>query len=83
MISSTLTLKLSKSASGFDFDLLIMAVLISLLLTEPRQSSIEWSLLKRETNPTRFHPGTGLVVGGYQIRRTDSVKRVIPLANLN
>jgi putative oxidoreductase len=52
MIGSTFTAKLSKGfASGYDFDLLIMAVSISLLLTGPGQPSIEWNLLKREIFP--------------------------------
>jgi putative oxidoreductase len=52
MIGSTLTAKLSKGfASGYDFDLLIMAVSISLLLTGPGQPSIERNLLKREIFP--------------------------------
>jgi putative oxidoreductase len=52
MIGSTLTAKLSKGfVSGYDFDLLIMAVSISLLLTGPGQPSIEWNLLKREIFP--------------------------------
>jgi putative oxidoreductase len=52
MIGATLTVKLSKGfASGYDFDLLIVAVSISLLLTGPGQPSIEWNLLKREIFP--------------------------------
>ena len=52
MIGSTLTAKLSKGfASGYDFDLLLMAVSISLLLTGPGKPSIEWNLLKREIFP--------------------------------
>ena len=52
MIGSTLTAKLSKGfVSGYDFDLLLMAVSISLLLTGPGTPSIEWNLLKREIFP--------------------------------
>jgi putative oxidoreductase len=48
MIGSTLTAKLSKGfASGYDFDLLLLAVSVSLLLTGPGKPSIEWNLLKR------------------------------------
>ena len=52
MIGATLAVKLSKGfVGGYDFDLLIMAVSISLLLTGPGQPSIEWNLLKREIFP--------------------------------
>ena len=49
MIGATLAVKLSKGfVGGFEFDLLIIAVSISLLLTGPGQPSIEWNLLKRD-----------------------------------
>ena len=52
MIGATLAVKLSKGfVGGYDFDLLILAVSISLLLTGPGQPSIEWNLLKREIFP--------------------------------
>jgi len=52
MICATLTAKLSKGfVSGYDFDLLLVAVSISLLLTGPGKPSIEWNLLKREIFP--------------------------------
>ena len=52
MIGATLAVKRSKGfVGGYDFDLLIMAVSISLLLTGPGQPSIEWNLLKREIFP--------------------------------
>ena len=52
MIGATLAVKLSKGfVGGYDFDLLIMAVSISLLLTGPGQPSMEWNLLKREIFP--------------------------------
>jgi putative oxidoreductase len=52
MIGSTLTAKLSKGfVSGYDFDLVLMAVSISLLLTGPGKPSIECDLLKREIFP--------------------------------
>lgn len=54
MIGATLTAKLSKGfVSGYDFDLLLVAVSISLLLTGPGKPSIEWNLLKREIFPKR------------------------------
>jgi putative oxidoreductase len=52
MIGATLTAKISKGfASGYDFDLLLVAVSVSLLLTGPGKPSIEWNLLKREIFP--------------------------------
>jgi putative oxidoreductase len=52
MIGATLTVKLSKGfVSGYDFDLLLVAVSISLLLTGPGKPSVEWNLLKREIFP--------------------------------
>ncbi len=52
MIGAILTVKLSKGfVSGYDFDLLLMAASISLLLTGPGKPSIEWNLLKREIFP--------------------------------
>ena len=52
MIGATLTAKLQKGfISGYEFDLLLVAVSISLLLTGPGQPSIEWNLLKREIFP--------------------------------
>ena len=52
MIGATLAVKLSKGfVGGYEFDLLIVAVSISLLLTGPGQPSIEWNLLKREIFP--------------------------------
>jgi putative oxidoreductase len=58
MIGATLTAKLSKGfVSGYDFDLLLVAVSISLLLTGPGKPSIEWNLLKREI----FPKGKGIV----------------------
>ena len=52
MLCATLAVKLSKGfVGGYEFDLLIIAVSISLLLTGPGQPSIEWNLLKREIFP--------------------------------
>ncbi len=53
MIGATLAVKLPKGfVGGYDFDLLIVAVSIRLLLlTGPGQPSIEWNLLKREIFP--------------------------------
>ncbi|MGB6530845.1 MAG: DoxX family protein [Candidatus Nitrosopolaris sp.] len=49
MIGSTLTAKLSKGfVSGYDFELLLLAVSVSLLLTGPGKPSIEWNLFKRK-----------------------------------
>ena len=49
MIGSTITAKLSKGFVGrYEVDLLLMAVSISLLLTDPGRISVEWNVLKRE-----------------------------------
>jgi len=49
MLGARLAVKLSKGfVGGYEFDLLILAVSISLLLTGPEQPSIEWNLLKRD-----------------------------------
>jgi uncharacterized membrane protein YphA (DoxX/SURF4 family) len=42
-------------ASGYDFDLLLLAVPVSLLLTGPGKPSIEWNLLKRECKRGQNH----------------------------
>ena len=53
MIVSTITAKLSRGfIGGYELDLLLMAISISLLLTGPgRIISIEWNVLKRELFP--------------------------------
>src|SRR5919199_4766089 len=53
MIGSTITAKLSRGfVGGYELDLLLMAISISLLLTGPgRIISIEWNVLKRELFP--------------------------------
>jgi len=52
MISTTLKVKLSKGfIGGFELDLLIMAICISLLITGPGRISIEYDVLKREIFP--------------------------------
>jgi putative oxidoreductase len=52
MIGSTITAKLSKGfVGGYELDLLLMAISISLLLTGPGRISIEWNVLKREIFP--------------------------------
>jgi putative oxidoreductase len=49
MIGSTIAAKLSKGfVGGYELDLLLMAISISLLLTGPGRISIEWNVLKRE-----------------------------------
>jgi putative oxidoreductase len=43
-----ITAKLSKGfVSGYDFDLLLMAVSVNLLLTGPRKPSIEWEIFPK------------------------------------
>jgi putative oxidoreductase len=52
MIGSTITAKLTKGfVGGYEVDLLLMAIAISLLLTGPGRISIEWNILKRELFP--------------------------------
>ena len=52
MIGSTIVAKLSRGfVGGYELDLLLMAISISLLMTGPGRISIEWNLLKREIFP--------------------------------
>jgi putative oxidoreductase len=52
MIGSTIVAKLPKGfVGGYEVDLLLMAISISLLLTGPGRISIEWNVLKRELFP--------------------------------
>ena len=52
MIGATLLVKISKGfVGGYELELLLMAVCISLLLTGPGKISIEWDVLKREIFP--------------------------------
>jgi putative oxidoreductase len=52
MIGATLVVKISKGfVGGYELELLLMAVCISLLLTGPGRVSIEWDVLKREIFP--------------------------------
>ena len=52
MIGVTLLVKISKGfVGGYELDLLLMAVCISLLLMGPGRISIEWDVLKREIFP--------------------------------
>jgi len=52
MIGVTLIVKLSKGfVGGYELELLLLAVGISLLLTGPGRISIEWDVIKREIFP--------------------------------
>jgi putative oxidoreductase len=52
MIGSTIVAKLSRGfVGGYELDLLLMAISISLLLTGPGRISVEWNVLKREIFP--------------------------------
>jgi len=52
MIGSTLQVKLSKGfVGGYELDLLIMAICISLFITGPGRISIEYDVIKREIFP--------------------------------
>lgn len=52
MIGAPIVAKLSEGfVGGFELDLLLMSVAISLLLTGPGKISVEYDLLKREIFP--------------------------------
>ena len=52
IIGSTITAKISRGfVGGYEVDLLLMAISISLLLTGPGRISIGWNVLKRELFP--------------------------------
>ena len=52
MIGSTIVAKLPRGfVGGYELDLLLMAISISLLLTGPGRISVEWNVLKRELFP--------------------------------
>jgi putative oxidoreductase len=52
MLGATIVAKLPKGfVGGYEFDLLLMSISISLLLTGPGKASIEWDLLNRELFP--------------------------------
>lgn len=53
MIGSSIVAKLSEGfVGGFELDLLLMSVAISLLLTGPGKISVEYGILKREIFPS-------------------------------
>ena len=52
MIGAILIVKLSKGfVGGYELDLLLLAISLSLILTGPGRISIEWDILKRELFP--------------------------------
>jgi putative oxidoreductase len=52
MIGAIILVKLSKGfVGGYEFELLLIAISVSLLLTGPGRISIEWDVLKREIFP--------------------------------
>lgn len=52
MMSTTLAVKLSRGfVGGFEVDLLLLVMAVSLLITGPGRISIEWDVLKREIWP--------------------------------
>ena len=52
MIGAILIVKLSKGfVGGYELDLLLIAISLSLILTGPGRISIEWDILKRELFP--------------------------------
>src|ERR671937_1351375 len=71
MIGSTITAKLSKGfVGGYELDLLLLAISISLLLTGPGRISIEWNVLKREL----FTKGKETVLQQIQKRQKSSTR---------
>jgi putative oxidoreductase len=52
MISATVIVKLTKGfVGGYELELLLVAISLSLILTGPGRISIEWDILKRELFP--------------------------------
>jgi putative oxidoreductase len=52
MIGAILIVKLSKGfVGGYELDLLLLAMALSLILTGPGRISIQWDILKRELFP--------------------------------
>src|SRR5919197_6502460 len=52
MIGSTTTAKLSRGfVGGYELDLLLLSIAVSLILSGPGRISIEWNILKRELFP--------------------------------
>jgi putative oxidoreductase len=52
MIGAIVVAKLLKGfVGGYEFDLLLIAISISLILTGPGRLSIEWNILRRELFP--------------------------------
>jgi putative oxidoreductase len=52
MIGAIILLKLQKGfVGGYEFELLLISISVSLLLTGPGRISIEWDVLKREIFP--------------------------------
>lgn len=52
MLSTTFVVKMSRGfVGGFEVDLLLLVMAVSLLITGPGRISIEWDILKREIWP--------------------------------
>src|ERR671928_1080210 len=52
MIGSTIVAKLPKGfVGGYELDLLLLSIAVSLILSGPGRISIEWNILKRELFP--------------------------------
>jgi putative oxidoreductase len=52
MIGSIITAKLSRGfVGGYELDLLLLSIAVSLLLTGPGRLSVEWNILHREVFP--------------------------------
>jgi putative oxidoreductase len=71
MIGSTITVKLSRGfVGGYELDLLLMAISISLLLTGPGRISVEWNVLRRELFPR----GKEIILQQIQKRQKSSTR---------
>jgi putative oxidoreductase len=71
MIGSTIVAKLSRGfIGGYELDLLLMAISISLLLTGPGRISVEWNVLRRELFPR----GKEIVLQQIQKRQKSSTR---------
>jgi putative oxidoreductase len=52
MIGAIILVKLQDGfVGGYEFELLLISISVSLLLTGPGRISIEWDVLKREISP--------------------------------
>ena len=71
MIGSTIIAKLPKGfVGGYELDLLLLAISISLLLTGPGRISVEWNVLRRQLFPR----GKEIILQQIQKRQKSSTR---------